>query len=356
MTIIDEPGPSAELLSGHRHPGYRTDVRPMRVIEKRSLTADITHFRFVPTDDPSTGAVSPMLTPFQPGSHVIVSTGDGHRNAYSLVDDGLYPTDYGISVLRRGAGGGSDWLHDTISEGDIVEIEGPRAMFAPILDQRHALLVAGGIGITPILSHARAIARDAAITGVGAEIIYSYRPGAAAHLEDLRTLAAHEAITLHEATGVEETIATLRARLAVQPLGTHAYACGPAALLETYQLLATEAGWPAARVHLERFTAPEQDPGDPFSVRVASTGERIDVPSGVSLLERLLEHDVAVPNLCRQGVCGECRITVRSGPILHRDFVLTDEEKACGDAMMSCVSRAVPTTDTTTDCDLEVDL
>ena len=92
-------------------------------------------------------------------------------------------------------------------------------------------------------------------------------------------------------------------------------------------------------MHLERFTAPEQDPGEPFTVTLASSGATIEVPSGVSLLQRLLDNGVEVSNLCRQGVCGECRIPVRSGTIEHRDLVLTDEEKKLGDAMLCCVSR-----------------
>ncbi|WLP92911.1 PDR/VanB family oxidoreductase [Gordonia sp. NB41Y] len=328
MTVTDPR--AAESASTHLHPGYSTGPRAMRVVEVRPLTETITHFRFVPLDAPGS-----MLTPFQPGSHVIVSAGE-HRNAYSLVDDGLFPTSYGISVLRRGAGGGSDWLHDTVTEGTVLEIEGPRSMFAPITNQHHALLVAGGIGITPILSHARAIVRD----GGTADIVYSYRPGHAAHLDEVRALSARDGITLHEATSVDETVAALRARFALQPLGTHAYACGPGPLLDSYAELAAAAGWPGARVHSERFTAPEQDPGEPFSVRIAATGETIDVPAGVSLLQRLLDNGIAVPNLCRQGVCGECRIPVSSGAVLHRDFVLSDEEKAAGDSMLCCVSRA----------------
>ncbi len=321
----------------HLHPTYQTATRTMRVVEVTPLTGQITHFRFAPDVDAAS-----LLTPFQPGSHLIVTAGD-HRNAYSLVDDGMYPTSYGISVLRRGEGGGSDWLHDNLVEGSEVEIEGPRSMFAPVSDQRHAVLIAGGIGVTPVLSHARAAVRD----GRSAEIIYSYRPGHAAHLDDLRSLAEHPGVTLHEATGVDETIALLTERLAVQPLGTHAYACGPAPLLETYQQITATCGWPSARVHLERFAAPEQDPGDPFSATLGTDGAVIDVPAGVSLLQRLLDHGVAVPNLCRQGVCGECRIPVRAGTITHRDFVLSDEEKAAGDSMLCCVSRGT---------DLQLDL
>lgn len=318
----------------HAHDAYRTGVRTLRVREVRPLTPEVTHFRLVPVD-------GTPLTPYQPGSHLIVTAG-AHRNAYSLVDDGINPASYGISVLRRGQGGGSDWLHDRVIAGDLLEVEGPRAMFAPVLDQRHALLVAGGIGVTPVLSHARAIAR----LGGSAEVLYSYRPGHAAHLGDLRALAdAHGSITLREATTVEETVALLTERFADQPLGSHAYACGPLAMLETYQQVATAAGWPRARVHLERFTAPEQDPGSPFTAVVASTGRRLFVEPGISLLTALLEAGVPVPNLCRQGVCGECRIPVRGDAIEHRDLVLSDDERAAGDTLLCCVSRGAEGTE-----------
>ncbi|UMB68341.1 PDR/VanB family oxidoreductase [Mycobacterium paraterrae] len=311
----------------HLHPAYTTASRSLRVASVTSLTPQIKHYRLVSDD-------GTPLTPYQPGSHLIVTVGE-HRNAYSLVDDGVLPASYGISVMRRGEGRGSDLMHDQLQAGDLVEIEGPRAMFSPILNQRNALLVAGGIGVTPILSHARAIARR----GGTADIIYSYRPGNAAHLDDLREIADRPGITLREVLTVEDTIDMMSVRFRAQPLGTHAYACGPPALLDTYLRAARNAGWPSARVHLERFTAPQQDPGDPFTAIMASSGEVIDVPAGVSLLQRLLDHGLQVRNLCRRGVCGECRITVLAGEIEHRDFVLTDEEKSTNTTMLSCVSR-----------------
>jgi len=328
-------------LAGHRFhlsAAYETGTRTFRVSEVRPLTDRIRHFRFVRAD-------GGPLTAYQPGSHLIVTAGE-QRNAYSLVDDGINPRSYGISVLRRGEGGGSDWLHDHVTAGDLVQIEGPRAMFAPVLNQRHALLVAGGIGITPVLSHARALARS----GTGADIVYSYRPGAAAHLDDLRELAAGNGFGLYEATTVEQTVAVLRERFAEQPLGSHAYACGPAPMLESYLELAAAAGWPECRVHLERFAAPEQDPGSPFTAVVASTAQRLPVAPGVSLLEALLEAGLPVPNLCRQGVCGECRIPVRAAgdAIEHRDLVLSAHDKAAGDSMLCCVSRG------TEDSEIEV--
>ncbi|MFT4042598.1 MAG: PDR/VanB family oxidoreductase [Gordonia sp. (in: high G+C Gram-positive bacteria)] len=323
MTITSQTASRA-----HLHRAYATEPRTLRVVGVYRLTEEITHFCFAP-DDPRDA-----LTPYQPGSHLIVSAGE-YRNAYSLTGDGMFPTSYGISVLRRGGGRGSDWLHENLSEGATVGIEGPRSMFAPVLDQRHALLVAGGIGITPILSHARAAVRD----GRTADIVYSYRSGHAAHLDEIRELGDRPGITVHECHGATDTVALLSTVFGRQPLGTHAYACGPAGLLDTYQRIAVDAGWPSARVHLERFSAPEQDPGNPFTVRIASTRATIAVPSGVSLLEQLLAKGVPVPNLCRQGVCGQCRIPVRAGTLEHRDFVLSDDEKAAGDVMLCCVSR-----------------
>ncbi|KWX69071.1 PDR/VanB family oxidoreductase [Mycobacterium sp. NAZ190054] len=332
MTVLD----TAEArFPGHLHSAYDTTARELTVIALQRLAGDVLHITFAAPD-------GGPLAPYQPGSHLIVTAGDT-RNAYSLTGADLNPMRYEISVLRKVDGCGSVWLHDQLEVGMAVEIEGPRCLFPAVADQRHALLVAGGIGVTPVLSHARAIAR----AGGTADIIYSYRPGHDAHVGDLRELATRPGIELFEVDTIDGTRALLAEQLSAQPLGTHAYACGPIPMLDTYQELAALAGWPAARVHLERFTAPEQDPGQPFSVRVASTGEVLTVPAGVSLLQRLLDAGLTVNNLCRQGVCGECRIPVRAGSLEHRDFVLTEDERDAGDSMLCCVSRG---------SDIEVDL
>jgi ferredoxin-NADP reductase len=327
----------AEEYAGHQHPGYALGVRTLQVVGLTHLTDQILHIVLA---DPA-GA---PLAPYQPGSHLIIAAGDGRRNAYSLTGDGFNPRTYEISVLRLDTGGGgSAWLHDSLEIGRLVAIEGPRSMFPAAHDQQHAFLVAGGIGVTPVLSHACALARS----GKSATILYSYRRGHEAHLEDLRALAG-ERIRLVEATSVYETQTALAALLANQPFGTHAYACGPAPMLEAYEAAAREAGWPAGRIHLERFVAPELDPGDPFTTTIASTGQKVEIPSGVSLLDGLLAAGVPVSYLCKQGVCGECRIAVKTAKALeHRDFVLTTEEKQAAAHIMACVSRGH---------DIEVDL
>ena len=111
-------------------------------------------------------------------------------------------------------------------------------------------------------------------------------------------------------------------------------------MIDAVAAAATAAGWPAQRVHSEQFSSGVATGGAPFAARLRRTGVLVPVGADVSLLEALLERGVAVPNLCRQGVCGECRVTVRGGRIDHRDFYLTDDERAEGDAMMPCVSRA----------------
>ncbi|MCM0620765.1 PDR/VanB family oxidoreductase [Nocardioides bruguierae] len=325
-----------ERYPAHLHPGYRTQARALRVAAVAPVAEDVVHVTLV---DPA----GVPLTPYEPGAHLVLTVGtdaagEKQRNAYSLTGDGVVPRTYEISVLLQrpedGGAGGSARVH-ALAVGDLVEVEGPRSSFAPRHDQRHTLLVAAGIGVTPVLSHARAVAR----WGGSAEILYSYRPGRGAHLEELRALAEQPGITLHEVVGREASAALLAERLADQPLGTHAYACGPPSFLEAYEAAAERACWPASRVHLERFAAPELDPGVLFSA-VLADGTSLEVPPGTSLLEALLAAGRPVPNLCRQGVCGECVVPVRSGEVEHRDLVLSDAEREAGDVLLSCVSRA----------------
>jgi ferredoxin-NADP reductase len=304
-----------------------TGVRELTVVAVERLTDRIVHFAF---ESPGGG----VLSSYEPGSHLIVHAGDV-RNTYSLVGDGVNPRRYEISVLRRGGGGGSDWLHDTVRPGMTLTVEGPRSLFAPHTSETKALLVAGGIGVTPILSHARAAARWKR----AAEVVYVYRPGSGAHLGDLRALAETGAISLFETHNHTDAARLLAERLSAQPMGTHAYACGPVGLLDTYLELGRQAGWPSDRLHSERFEVPAQRPGVAFHAVVASTGTRIEVPAGVSLLDTLLEAGLTIPNLCRRGVCGECRIPVTAGVIEHRDYVLTDREKKDNTTMLCCVSR-----------------
>ncbi len=291
----------------------------------------VRHVRFTDPD----GAPLPSFTP---GSHIVVSCGvaaDGRprRNSYSLTGPEFEPDAYEISVRLDPSGrGGSQWIHD-LAVGDVVEISRPRSAFAPVLTARHHLLVAGGIGVTPILSHVRA----ATAWGRSFEVHYIFRPGDGPHLDELRELCGDR---LHCYRTPDEFWGTLGPALLDSPLGTHLYACGPGVLIDDLVARAGAAGWPGARIHYEHFGVGDLDAGEPFTLGLRRSGIDVSVPAGVSALDALEQQGVPVPNLCRQGVCGECRTAVVGGTPLHRDLYLTDQEKECGGHFMPCVSRA----------------
>lgn len=271
------------------------------------------------------------LPSFAPGSHVVLECG-AVANAYSLTGDGTAPNSYQISVLRcDGGSGGSLWLHDRVALGDTVIAGLPRSAFPPVLRARKHLMVAAGIGITPMVSHLR----SARVWGRRTELHYVHRPGRAVYVDTVTRLADDVFIYTGRA-GFDSALPTA---LAGQPFGTHLYVCGPAAFIADVTATAVGLGWPDSRIHLEHFGSAAMEPGEPFTMRIASTGEQFTVDAGVSVLEALEHRGFDVPNLCRKGVCGECRIPVAGGAITHRDLFLGDEDKQAGDTLMACVSR-----------------
>ncbi|WP_431239694.1 PDR/VanB family oxidoreductase [Mycolicibacterium aichiense] len=268
------------------------------------------------------------LPSFTPGSHVVIEHAGG-ANAYSLTGESAAPREYVVSVLECPAGrGGSQWIHRELSVGDAVVVHPPRSAFAPVLRARRHLLIAAGIGITPMVSHLR----SARCWGRDVRLLYVFRDGRGAYVDEIRTLTENASFF----TDRTAFLAELTAALAAQPFGTHAYLCGPSQFIDDVVAVATELGWPRGRIHVERFGG-ELAPGDPFEVELSSDGSTFTVESGVSLLESLTEHGYVIPNLCKQGVCGECRVPVRGGVVLHRDLYLTDDERR--EEMMACVSR-----------------
>ena len=270
------------------------------------------------------------LPSFTPGSHVVVDCG-GAANAYSLTGDSASPRTYSISVLEcRDGAGGSRWIHHAVKVGDTMTVRPPRSAFAPVLSATRHLLIAAGIGITPMVSHARSARR----WGRQIRLMYVHREGCAAHLADVAALVDDVEIF----TGRIEFMRRIDSVLTSQPFGTHLYVCGPSGFMDGVVAAAAESGWPPSRIHLERFGVDALGPGDPFEVRLGD--DAFVVAAGQSLLEALESRGHVIPNLCRQGVCGECRIRVSRGEILHRDLYLTQDDRDAGDSLMCCVSRA----------------
>ncbi len=190
--------------------------------------------------------------------------------------------------------------------------------------------MAGGIGVTPIVSHAR----WHAFWGHSFEVVYAHRPGVAPHADDLRRICGDR---LRTVTGRDALLAALEPSLRAAPFGAHVYTCGPPGMIDGVARLAREAHWVDERIHAEAFVA-DTAPGEPFRAVLRATGRTVHVAGDESLLDALERSGVDAPSLCRQGVCGECVTSVHGGAVDHRDSVLAPGER--DSRMAPCVSRA----------------
>lgn len=302
----------------------------VKVSEIVSVTPDIKRFRLERVDG------APLPT-FAGGAHVIVEMRDGdltRRNAYSLMSAPWRTGSYTISVRRDENGrGGSRYLHDQVRQGDMLHITYPVNLFP--LDQRARkhLLLAGGIGITPILAMIEQLARD----GAPFEVHYANRSEAStAYAEHLSARCGQRVTLYHDDQGAAMPLARI---LGNQPLGTHLYVCGPSGMIEWVLDSARELGWPEQNLHCERFLAPAS--GAPYEIRLAKAGRAVKVGAHQSMLEAIEAAGVEAPYLCRGGACGQCETQVLEfdGTLLHADHFLTEAEKASGEKIMPCVSR-----------------
>ncbi|ATH81143.1 PDR/VanB family oxidoreductase [Pseudomonas sp. KHPS1] len=302
----------------------------VQVTDVRQLTPVVREFSF--------RAIDGTLPGFSCGSHVQVvlpTEGRTLRNAYSLLGDPRDSGVYRIAVrLQETSRGGSRYLHEQVRVGDRLQIGAPSNLFALHSQARHHILVAGGIGITPFMAYLADLqASDVATPGASFELHYAYRSGLTdAYANELRERLGERFHGYDAAAGQRLDCASL---FAGKPLGSHLYVCGPQRLLDELKTLAEAQGWSAGRLHWEAFAAPE--PGQPFTVELARSGQRLQVPGDHSLLEALEAAGVEVPNLCRGGVCGQCTTRYLSGEVEHRDHYLDEQQR--GEALMPCVSR-----------------
>lgn len=273
----------------------------------------------------------PAITP---GAHIDVELPDGTLRQYSLLA-GLSadPRALVIAVKRDAAGrGGSVRLCDGIAEGDVLRVCAPRNNFALHEGQAPAVLIAGGIGITPLWSMARELQRR----GTPWELHYASRNRESAAL--LRELEALGPVRLHfdaENAGRPMDLAAIVAAAAPE---AHLYCCGPTPMLDAFE--AAAAHWPAHRRHLERFSAAQPvaraDCG--FSLRLARSGRELDVGPGQTILDVIRAAGLDVPSSCEQGICGACETRVLEGEVDHRDSILSPSEQASHRTMMICCS------------------
>ncbi|MDR3013851.1 MAG: PDR/VanB family oxidoreductase [Delftia acidovorans] len=274
---------------------------------------------------------------FTPGSHIDLHLPNGLVRSYSLSNPSEERHRYVVGVLRdRASRGGSRCVHESLRVGMPITISEPRNHFALHEDAAHTVLVAGGIGITPLLCMARRLKGQ----GRSFEMLYFARERkGAAFLEELQALGMP--LHLHfdsEAGGPPDLHALLAQR---QPdAGTHHYACGPTPMLDAFEKLCAELGH--ANAHIERFTPVEVKAADDarsnYTVELKRSGRFIEITPEKSLLDTLLDAGIKMDYSCCEGVCGSCETRVLEGVPDHRDSVLSPKEKASNKVMMVCVS------------------
>lgn len=328
----------------------RFAVREMRVRQVRWEADGVVSIELVCAD----GSPAPEWTP---GSHIDLVLPSGLVRQYSLCGDPNDRSCLKVAVLREPHGrGGSRELHDSVLVGRTIGIRGPRNHFK-LRDADEYLLIAGGIGITPILTMLRHIDRE----GAAYRLVYGGRSRATmAFLDELRGYGGVDVVPQDE-LGLPDLDAILDSAMP----GTEVWCCGPEGLLRAVEAAGKARGIP---VHVERFgtqgppkeptarsgpaatpTAPGDEPADEqtatvaddtFQVRLQRSGITIDVDPDRTILDAVREHLPEVISSCEEGFCGACETRVIEGLPDHRDQVLDDTERAANESMMICVSRA----------------
>ncbi|MCW5652189.1 PDR/VanB family oxidoreductase [Hydrogenophaga sp.] len=310
-----------------------SDRLSLRVVRREPLAGRIVALTLASADGNA-------LPPFEAGAHIDVLTPSGHTRQYSLCNAPDTATQvYRIAVQEEAESrGGSRAMCRDVREGDLLEVGAPRNLFPLAPGTRRAILLAGGIGITPLLAMAHAL-HQAGIDFVLHHACRS-RP-AGAFVEELLAASFAERVRLH--FDDEGPALDLAGVLADPCDGDHLYVCGPSGFIQWALDTARQLHWPDGQVHREFFA-----PAEPavvaadgaFEVELAVSGKVLQVPADRSIASVLLAHGVPLAMSCEQGVCGTCVTTLLAGEADHRDSYLTDADRERGDTILPCCSRA----------------
>lgn len=281
------------------------------------------------------GAPLPL---FEAGAHVDIHVSPGLVRQYSLCSNPADPHVYRLGVLKDPASrGGSLGVHDSLLEGQAVQISVPRNLFPLASDATRSILLGGGIGITPMIAMAYTLhQRDEPF-----ELHYCGRSrGHSAFLAELQAapFAAH-VITHFDDESPAQALNLAQVLGRAEP-GVHLYTCGPAGFMDWVITGARAQGYGEQQIHKEYFQVEVDASGDRFEVVAARSGKSVQVEEGQSILDALAGVGIKIDISCEQGVCGTCLCDVLEGEPDHRDVYLTDEEKAANDQILVCCSRA----------------
>ncbi len=302
-----------------------------RVIVRERVACDVVSLRL------ASGEANAELPAFEAGAHIDLHLRGGLVRKYSLCSDPSERAFYEIAVKREPASrGGSVFVHDEIQIGDIVSVGRPENYFPLAPDGSGAVLLAAGIGITPLLAMARTLKR------AGRALDFHYFVRSLDDAAYARTLQDHlaDVSTLHVGLTPEltrETLAQIVRRMSAQE---HLYFCGPAPFMDAADAIACD-HLPEQQIHCERFSAAASDVAGErsFEIQLARSQRVLTVPPEKSITDVLFEHGVPIGTSCEAGICGACRTAVLDGTPDHRDDFLSAADKARNDCIMPCVSR-----------------
>ncbi len=308
------------------------DRFPMRIVSRHMLTAQIASFEL-------SDLAQHDLPSYQAGAHIEVDVRPGLIRRYSLCGDADDRSRYRIAVQRDPhSRGGSQTIHENWRVGDIVTASAPRNNFPLAIIDGPIILVAGGIGITPILAMAFELARQ----NRPFELHYTAR--SAAHMAFRRQLAGspfHKDVRFYFDDAIVDQRFSIPRLIANLARNAHIFTCGPAGMNAGIMDAARGAGFPGQQLHQEIFAVSTSGARDrSFTVEIASTHQQFQIPADQTILETLGQSGFFIPSMCRQGICGICVTNVVSGQVDHRDDYLTPEERVGGQVILPCCSRA----------------
>jgi vanillate O-demethylase ferredoxin subunit len=299
-----------------------------RVVATTSATPTIRHIVLEPIED--------RLSDWSAGAHVRVTLPGGGDRPYSLLSlPGVDPQHLSLGVLlEENSGGGSRFMH-ALKAGDDVVLSQPENNFPLHDDDAPAILFAGGIGITPILS----MAAELKVRRASYAVHYAGRkPGALPFLDPMREIC-HEALSVHY--DCDDSRLDIVSALAAADARAHIYVCGPSGMIDAVKSAALGKGFATDRIHYELFKASAPAGNDTaFEVEIASTGQVVSVAADQTIVQALQAAGLDPLFDCLRGDCGICQTGVASGIPDHRDVILTDAERASNKIMQICVSRA----------------
>lgn len=278
------------------------------------------------------------LPPFEPGAHINLHLDHGVVRSYSLLNDSRERHRYVLAIKREEASrGGSAWMHGQARVGMPIQVSGPTNAFGLDGRARHSVLIAGGIGITPLWCMAQSLQAS----GRSWELHYrAKRRGGAALLDELSQPAWKDRVRLGFSDDTDGPRLDLDALIRSAPEGSHFYCCGPTAMIDAFEQACRKL--PPERVHAERFSAAEAPATEGgYAVRLARSGRVLSVLPGHTILATLTASGLKATSACQQGVCGECEVKVLAGTPDHRDLVLSPAERSAGQTMMICCSGSL---------------